>query len=140
MQICPPRPPQLALEPLLPALRADLGESAAALRHRLAIFTDIVASVPGWKVLSSGGFYAYVQFPYDVGSESVGETLATQCGVLTLPGCFFMPPLDDPVWNDIPHAESIKQDKWIRFAIANVSDDTVRALKPRLEKLNDILG
>lgn len=163
MQICPPRAPQMALAPIMPSLRDDLAEAAAALENRLEIFTDAVASVPGWRVVSSGGFYAYVEFPEGyaaaatnpkadkaaiaelalggkVGSEDVGRALATLCGVLTLPGCFFMPALDDPVWAHIQDGDAVRADRWVRFAVANVSDDTVKALAPRLQQLNDIMG
>jgi hypothetical protein len=157
MQICPPRPPQLALGPLLPSLRDDLADSVKALAARRRLFADVVAAVPGWRVLSSGGFYAYVEFPEEytaeaarealglgagvaVGSEAVGQALATRCGVLTLPGCFFMPPLDDAVWDSIEGAHAIHADRWIRFAVANVSDETVAALGERLLMLNKIMG
>jgi len=143
MQICPPRPPQLALAPLLPSLRSDLAEAAEALTKRRALFESVIAEVDGWRVLSSGGFYAYVQFPDaygDIGSEEVGNKLATQCGVLTLPGCFFMPPLDSPEWASIKGAEVIHADRWIRFAVANVSDETVAKVGERLRALNKIMG
>jgi aspartate/methionine/tyrosine aminotransferase len=127
MQICPPRPPQLALAPLLSSLRADLAEAAAALTKRRELFVS-VAEKAGWKVISSGGFYAYVEFPYkNKGSEQVAHALAIQCGVLTLPGCFFMP-------------EAKGQDRWIRFAVANVEDETVALVGERLEMMNRIMG
>lgn len=162
MQICPPRAPQLALAPLLPSLRPDMTRYSASLRQRLVDFDAVVASVPGWKVLSSGGFYAYVEFPeafvsdkgrhalanalrvpekgLRVGSGQVGRVLATHCGVLTLPGCFFMPELDDPVWHDVRGGDAMQKDRWIRFAVANVSDKTIAGLAGRLQYLNSIMG
>lgn len=155
MQICPPRAPQLALIDLLPSLREDLDEAAAALRKRLQIFEEVVNSVPGWKLISSGGFYAYVEFPEEflsaqeqlgvkegekVGSEDVGRALALEAGVLTLPGCFFMPDLEDKVWGSIKGGDEMKRDRWIRFAVANIDDESVKALGPRLQRLNELLG
>lgn len=155
MQICPPRAPQLALKNLLPSLREDLDEAAAALRKRLQIFEEVVNSVPGWKLISSGGFYAYVEFPEEflsaqeqlgvkegekVGSEDVGRALALEAGVLTLPGCFFMPDLEDKVWDGIKGGDEMKRDRWIRFAVANIDDESVKALGPRLQRLNELLG
>lgn len=159
MQICPPRAPQLALAPLLPSLRGDMARYAGALRSRLKAFAGVVEGA-GWRVLSSGGFYAYVEFPaaytdeggkraveealgrgvQRVGSGEVGEVLATKCGVLTLPGCFFMPDAEDPVWETVPGGESMKEDRWIRFAVANVSDETIAGLGERLSMLNKIMG
>ncbi len=160
MQICPPRAPQLALAPLLPSLRDDMVRYAAALRKRLLDFDTAVGSVPGWRVLSSGGFYAYVEFPEAytsdagrkalasalgvevecVGSGEVGQALATRCGVLTLPGCFFMPELDDPIWASVQGGDAMRQDRWIRFAVANVSDETIAGLADRLHALNKVMG
>lgn len=159
MQICPPRAPQLALAPLLPSLRPDMARYAAALRARLAAFGEVVEGA-GWRVLSSGGFYAYVEFPAAyvseagrraveaalgrtverVGSGDVGEVLATKCGVLTLPGCFFMPDREDPVWAGVPGGDAMREDRWIRFAVANVSDETIAGLGERLRMLNAIMG
>lgn len=154
MQICPPRAPQLALMDLLPSLRDDLDEAAEALRKRLQIFEEVVGSVPGWKVLSSGGFYAYVEFPEEylsaqdklglcadqkVGSEDVGRALALEAGALTLPGCFFMPDLKDSIWDRIKGGDEMKRDRWIRFAVANIDDESVKALGPRLQRLNELL-
>ncbi|BEI80221.1 hypothetical protein CcaverHIS002_0107500 [Cutaneotrichosporon cavernicola] len=160
MQICPPRAPQLALAPLLPSLTEDMVRYAAALRKRLTDFGAAVACVPGWRVLSSGGFYAYVEFPEAytsekgrkalaaalgkemtrVGSGDVGQALATRCGVLTLPGCFFMPELDDPIWASVRGGDAMHEDRWIRFAVANVSDDTIAGLADRLRALNTVMG
>lgn len=162
MQICPPRAPQLALAPLLPSLRPDTARYAADLRKLLADFDAVVATVPGWRVLSSGGFFAYVEFPAEytspagrralaaalgvpekglrVGSGEVGQVLAMRCGVLTLPGCFFMPELDDPVWHDVRGGDAMREDRWIRFAVANVSDETIAGLGDRLRFLNSVMG
>ncbi|KAL1410195.1 hypothetical protein Q8F55_004200 [Vanrija albida] len=155
MQICPPRTAQLALAPLLPELRGDLAEGSAAVAARRRLFEDVVNAVPGWHVASSGGYFAYVRFPEAygaraaelglaqgerVGSEAVARVLGERCGVVTLPGAFFMPALDDPVWARIPDAEALRADQWIRFAIANVSDEVIKQLGPRLEKLNAIVG
>ena len=76
-----------------------------------------------------GGYYAYVQFPSAytksevlrthgrVGSEEVAKYLATELGVVCLPGSFFMPPLEDEVWGDIEEAGGgeLKEDRWLRY-------------------------
>lgn len=158
MQICPPRTAQLAITPLLPELRGDLAAGSAAVAARRRLFEETVNAVAGWRVVSSGGYFAYVQFPEaystpeaaaalgvkagdKVGSEAVGRALGERCGVVTLPGAFFMPPLeDDSVWAAIPGSEALRADQWIRFAIANVSDETIVQLGPRLAQLNAIVG
>ncbi|WWD16754.1 hypothetical protein CI109_101186 [Kwoniella shandongensis] len=155
MQICAPRPPQLALAPLLPDLRSDLLSASRQLSHRRHLFTETVNSVPGWSVISTGGYFAYVQFPSDyqyassvlglkrkkLGSEDVAKVLATKVGVVTLPGSFFMPNLkDDEAWDEVVGGDEIKEDKWLRFAVANVEDEVVLKLGPRLREMNKLMG
>ncbi|ORY29560.1 pyridoxal phosphate-dependent transferase [Naematelia encephala] len=155
MQICAPRPPQLALAPLLAKLRSDLLESSAQLSHRRRLFSETVNSVPGWSVDSIGGYFAYVSFPAaylhassvlglkrkQLGSEDVARVLATRVGVVTLPGAFFMPPLNaDDVWEEIVDGDMLRQDRWLRFAVANVEDDVVLQLGPRLKQMNELMG
>ena len=123
-QICPPRPPQLALTPLLPSLRTDLLASSSQLAHRRQLFTTTINAVPGWSVISSGGYFAYVQFPDHyltinkgkrLGSEEVAKILAEKCGVVVLPGGFIMPDVgDDGVWRRVVGGEVLREDKWLR--------------------------
>lgn len=52
-----------------------------------------------------------------------------------------MPPVaDDEQWDDILDCGTLRQDKWLRFAVANVEDDVVLSLGPRLELMNKIMG
>ncbi|WVQ73868.1 hypothetical protein IAR50_003449 [Cryptococcus sp. DSM 104548] len=155
MQICAPRPPQLALAPLLPSLRPDLLSSSAQLAHRRRLFHSTVDAVPGWSVIASGGFFAYAQFPQEyihassvlglkrkrLGSEDVARILATKCGVVTLPGSFFMPSVgDDEAWEEVVGGERVREDRWLRFAVANVGDEVVVSLGPRLRQMNKLMG
>ncbi|CAD6587214.1 MAG: hypothetical protein TREMPRED_004696, partial [Tremellales sp. Tagirdzhanova-0007] len=153
--ICPPRPPQIALSPLLSSLRPDLLTSSAELAHRRKLFITTVDRVPGWSVVSTGGFFAYVQFPDHyltagsvlglkrkrLGSEDVARVMAVQCGVICLPGSFFMPRVaDDEAWNQVMGGEVLREDKWLRFAVANVEDEVVLQLGPRLKQMNEFMG
>jgi aspartate/methionine/tyrosine aminotransferase len=110
-------------------LRSDLDESSNALASRRKLFAEVVHAVPGWKVISSGGYYAYVQFPHDylfasstiglkrkrLGSEDVAKVLAQRCGVVILPGAFFMPNLrDDEAWDAVVDGEKLREDRWLR--------------------------
>ncbi|WVR04061.1 hypothetical protein IAU60_001060 [Kwoniella sp. DSM 27419] len=157
MQICAPRPPQIALAPLLPSLRGDLQESSAALAHRRRLFVDTVHAVPGWCVDSIGGFFAYVSFPARfasassvlgrkrkrLGSEDIAKVMAERIGLVTLPGSFFMPNLnDDQVWEQdvLKGGEALREDRWLRFSVANVSDDVILAVGPRLRDMNKLMG
>lgn len=99
-----------------------------------------------------------------VGSEAVARFLAEKLGVICLPGSFFMPDLKDGVmWDEIERAGGgeLRADRWlrsviftnltcllsrgvikltVRFAIANVDDEVVVSLEPRLKRLNELLG
>ena len=126
MQICPPRPPQLAIIPLVPSLRADLATSSRALASRHHLFKETVEAVKGWKVLSQGAYYAYVSFPSDyqlasgslglkrkrLGSEHIAKALALRCGVIILPGAFFTPPMDE--LEEVKGAERLMDDTFLR--------------------------
>jgi hypothetical protein len=91
----------------------------------------------------------------------VGEVLAKRCGVITLPGGFFMPERDSPEWRMLEEQGSpLVDDKWIRyvhrlwgqrwmlmpwcpvdrFAVANVSDEVVKRVPGRLQRLNELAG
>lgn len=52
-----------------------------------------------------------------------------------------MPPVaDDEQWDDILDCGTLRQDEWLRFAVANVEDDVVLSLGPRLKLMNKIMG
>lgn len=121
-------------------LRTDLATTSSRIHARLALFATLISRVRGWRVISHGGFYAYVQHPYLVGSERtndnnddgeedalvaapgtpvpserVAKLLATRCGILTLPGAFFMPLRTSSEWRALEESGSaLVQDKWIR--------------------------
>jgi hypothetical protein len=50
-----------------------------------------------------------------LGSEDISRVLALRFGVVTLPGGFFMPGLEnDEVWEGIVDGEVLREDKWRR--------------------------
>lgn len=126
-QICAPRPPQIALTSLLPSLRPDLLSASAALARRRTLFQETIEKIPGWKVASKGGYYAFVSFPEEylsasssiglkrkrLGSEDVAKVLGLRCGVIVLPGGFFMPDLEGEGWDEVK-ADKLKEDRWLR--------------------------
>jgi aspartate/methionine/tyrosine aminotransferase len=71
-------------------------------------------------VSAQGGFFSYVRHPYvqdgrAVPSEMVSEVLAKRCGVVTLPGSFFMPERGSPEWRALEEqASPLVEDRWIR--------------------------
>jgi aspartate/methionine/tyrosine aminotransferase len=120
IQICPPRTAQLPVAWAIEGTRAWRQEKRAEINNRVAIFRDVIAAAPGWEISAIGAYFAFVRHPFDAGAEAVGERLAREAGIITLPGPFFGPGLD----------------RHIRFAFANVSDDVLPAVSARLRALS----
>jgi aspartate/methionine/tyrosine aminotransferase len=120
IQICPPRAAQLPVAWAVDGIRAWREETRAGINRRIAIFRDAVAGAPGWEISAIGAYFAFVRHPFDAGAEDVGERLAREAGVITLPGPFFGPDLH----------------RHIRFAFANVADDVLPAVTARLRALD----
>jgi hypothetical protein len=81
-QICPARPLQLALAPLLPSLRQDLAEQSAKFSKRHELFRDTLSG-SGWEVGASGAYFAIVKHPFkNVTNVEVSRRLASECGVV----------------------------------------------------------
>ncbi|KDN48768.1 hypothetical protein RSAG8_02755, partial [Rhizoctonia solani AG-8 WAC10335] len=128
MQICPARPLQLALAPLLPSLRQDLAEQSAKLSKRQEIFHDTLKG-SGWQVGASGAYFAIVKHPFNgVSGVEVCKRLASECGVVLLPLANFAP-LGDLAW-----------DNWMRVSVANVGEEALREAATRIRQSGKALG
>ncbi|BGO98388.1 hypothetical protein RTG_00833 [Rhodotorula toruloides ATCC 204091] len=128
IQTCPPRPTQRALEWAIEATRPWREATRDELAQRQRVFKELLEGVEGWEVVSGGAYFAYVKHPYaGVPSEVVAKRLGEYVGVVVLPGTFFSPPF-----------ENVDEDRYIRFAVANVSEETLRLVPARLEELNKL--
>jgi aspartate/methionine/tyrosine aminotransferase len=119
IQICPPRPAQAPVAWAIEGTRAWREETRAGINRRIATFRSSIADAPGWEISAIGAYFAFVRHPFDENSEAVGERLAREAGVITLPGPFFGP----------------GQERHIRFAFANVSDESLAGVSARLRLL-----
>ena len=135
LQICAPRPPQVALAPLVstPALRAFVRETAEAVAHRHTLFRDRLPE--RWTIGSQGGYYAFVRHPFKGRhANEVCRRLAEEIGVVTLPAGFFGPRNEDP-------GETVgDEDRWVRFSVANVDDRKVELVCERLRESEELFG
>ncbi|MGZ5713517.1 MAG: aminotransferase [Caldimonas sp.] len=118
LQICAPRPPQVAVARGL----ADLNEWREANRieigQRAQRFRETLAAVPSWQVDAIGAYFAYVRHPFvELDSEQAARRLATEAGVLTVPGSFF----------------GEGQQRHLRMAFANADAATIGRLGERLK-------
>ncbi|MFB2564133.1 aminotransferase [Rhizobium sp. IMFF44] len=117
MQICAPRSAQIAVASALPALadwragnRLEIARRADALRR---VFSELV----GWEIAAIGAYFAFVRHPFEGRSSSeVAEELARERGVVCIPGAYF----------------GEGQERYLRFAFANVDVASIRLLPDRL--------
>lgn len=131
LQICAPRPPQVALAPLLASLRPFVDATAHALAHRHQLFRQVLPA--HWHIGSQGGYYAFVKHPFlHVHANTVCKRLAQELGVVLLPAGFFGP-------NQQAKADE-QPERWIRFSVANVDNDKVRLVCERLEESEKVFG
>lgn len=95
------------------------GERAEILARRAALVGGF-ATLPGWRLLGCGAYFAYAEHPYPEASDVVAKRLVTEAGVLMLPGTMFQPD---------GNAEGKRQ---MRIAFANVDRAGIAALVDRL--------
>lgn len=117
MQICAPRAAQAALAWAVPALRGWREGNRDVMAGRARAFRSAAAQLPGWRLDALGAYFAYLRLPEEApGAMVAAERLATERGLLCLPGPFFGP----------------GQDRHIRLAFANAEAEAIAALPDRL--------
>ncbi len=119
-QICAARPAQDALAWAIEGLADWRGAMRETINGRIAAFARVVDACPGWSISSIGAYFAYVRHPFaGVAAERVAERLATERGVLGLPGSYF----------------GEGQEGHLRLAFANADEAAIAALPERLKGL-----
>ncbi len=89
--ICPPRTGQIgALTGLCELRQWVAGERAEILARRRAI-EAVFAGLPGWRLLGSGAYFAWVEAPGDLPTDRLARRLLEAQAVLALPGAMFCP-------------------------------------------------
>ncbi len=95
------------------------GERAEILARRAALEAGF-ASLPGWRLMGCGAFFAYAEHPFDMPSPDLARRLVRDAGVLLLPGTMFRPE-DDPAGA-----------REVRIAFANIGVAAIGDLVRRL--------
>ena len=98
------------------------GERAEILDRRAAV-AEGMARLPGWRLLGCGAYFAYVEHPFEAGSDAVAKRLVHEAGVLMLPGTMFTP------------EGSEAGRRQLRIAFANADRAGIGALVARLGDL-----
>ncbi len=121
IQICAPRTAQAVLPWAIENLRSWREENRHNINHRAQVFREALAPLPQWRIDSAGAYFAYLTHPFESASaQQVAEKLATERGVLVLPGSYFGP----------------GQERQLRVAFANVSADVLVGLTERLRNFS----
>ncbi len=121
LQICAPRAGQIALAWAIDALASWREECRGEILARASAFRSALAGSNGWSISSIGAYFSYVRHPYPSRTaEEVARHLATDLGVLALPGTFF---------------GSASQAGHIRFAFANSDAPEIARIAERLDAL-----
>ncbi|TJZ93926.1 aminotransferase [Paracoccus gahaiensis] len=98
------------------------GERAEILCRRAATRAALIA-LPGWRLKSTGAYFAWVEHPFAEGSAELARRMVRDIGVLALPGTMFTPQ-GDPVGA-----------RHLRLAFANVDGPGITELAARLARL-----
>jgi aspartate/methionine/tyrosine aminotransferase len=119
VSICPPRLGQEAalygLRNLLPWAR----KNTEGLKARADLLGNGLARSNRWRLVSIGAYFAYVEHPFaGRRSTEVSKKLADEENLLTIPGDMF----------------GAGQERFVRLAFANVSDDKIPTVLARLER------
>jgi aspartate/methionine/tyrosine aminotransferase len=115
--ICAPRIGQEAALFGLEQLGGWVAANTAAMRRRATVFRDALSGLEGWRLVSLGAFFAYLEHPFPGrGAVEVARDLALRHNLLTLPGSMF----------------GSGQDRFLRAAFANVGDDVAPVVAARL--------
>lgn len=119
VSICPPRLAQEAalygLGNLLPWARRN----TEGLKARADLLGNGLQRSNRWRLVSIGAYFAYVEHPFNgEASTKISRRLADEENLLTIPGDMF----------------GAGQERFIRLAFANVSDDKIPAVLERLER------
>ncbi len=118
VQICAPRAAQAVLPWAIEALRDWREENRAEINRRAQVFQAALAALPEWRIESLGAYFAYLRHPFaGAKAQAVAEKLATERGVLCLPGSYFGP----------------GQEGHLRIAVANAGADVLATLTERLK-------
>ncbi len=100
------------------------GERAEILARRAAIRDGFPAlAARGWKLAGLGAYFAYVEHPFDMGSDRLARAMLSDASVLALPGTMFTP------------AGDAAGRRHLRIAFANLDRAGIATLFRRLSTL-----
>ena len=84
--------------------------------------------LPNWKILSSGAFFAYIEYPMPLTSVKFSELLLEEVSLLVVPGSMF----------ESKTAMQLHGDKTFRLAFANVTKINLTTVVNRLKAFESL--
>jgi aspartate/methionine/tyrosine aminotransferase len=96
-----------------------MSKRRAFLEDRFSLLSD-----QGWKLLGVGGYFAYVEHPFELSSDKIAEMILRDSSILCLPGTMFAPP------------EMVPATRQLRIAFANIGCEELEILIQRLHKFS----
>ncbi|PQO23476.1 hypothetical protein C2I36_07530 [Rhodobacteraceae bacterium WD3A24] len=119
--ICAPQLGQCGALWGLRNLQDWLARERGEILARRAAVEEAFASLPGWRLLGAGAYFAYLEHPFAEPSDSLAPLLVREAGVLMLPGTMFTP------------AGSAAGARQMRIAFANIDGGEIADLAARLK-------
>jgi aspartate/methionine/tyrosine aminotransferase len=100
------------------------GERDEILARRKAITDNMPKlAAKGWTLLGLGGYFAYLEHPFEEASDQLAQRMVREASILCLPGTMFCPQGDQ---------SGARQ---LRIAFANLDADGIAVLFDRMEQL-----
>ncbi|MEM8556021.1 MAG: aminotransferase [Pseudomonadota bacterium] len=121
--ICPAQPGQIGAHWGIENLGDWLAAERQEILARRAAVEAAMPIMPHWRLLGAGAYFAYLEHPFDMASDTLAQALVEEAGVLLLPGTFFRP-AGDP-----------KARREVRVAFANIDSAQIKTLAERLAAL-----
>ncbi len=99
-------------------------ERAEILSRKRTLLAEFAAHLPDWKLRGAGAYFAFVEPPFDIPSNTLARKLVEQQSLLTLPGTMFAPPAaQGRDWGGERH---------LRIAFANTDTTGITQMRHRL--------
>ena len=125
IQICAPRPAQVAVANFLPELKNFMPEKAKSIGKKAVLFSEKMSLAKSWEISSIGSFFAYVRHPYkSYNCSEIAKTLAINFGVVSIPGSYF----------------GNNQELYLRMSIAGLSNIEIEDVPNRLNEIGQYLS
>ncbi len=118
--ICPGQLGQIAALWGMQNLGAWVEAERAEILARRAAMVSGFATLPDWRLLGCGAYFAYVEHPFDASSVQIAKRLVHESSLLMLPGTMFQPK-DEP-----------KGHRQFRIAFANADGKGIAEMFTRL--------